>query len=244
MRVTVVRTGVVRAKRSARGPRRYVPGGWGDSTRPVQAFAIEHPAGVCLFDTGQRAAVAPLPGLHPYLRLARFELGPEDEAARAVDPAAVRWVVLSHLHTDHVGGIAAFQAAEILVARGEWERAHGLRGRLRGYVPHHWPDGVEPRLIEPSATAVGPFGSSYDIAGDGTLLVVPLAGHTPDHVGLLVRDGVTGWLLAGDASHDTDGFETAQPAVAAWCAEVDVTVLLSHDPAVTDQLATAGVAGP
>lgn len=238
LRVTVVPTGVVRAKRSTRGVRRYLPGGWGDSTLPVQAFAVHHPAGVCLFDTGQRASAAPLPGRHPFLRLARFELEPTEEAARTVAPDTVRWVVLSHLHTDHVGGVAAFANAELIVSRGEWARAAGLAGRLRGYVPQHWPNGVEPHLVEPAPPGVGPFSGAYDVAGDGTMLVVPLPGHTPDHLGLLVQGRGARWLLAGDASHTVAEFATAQPGVAAWCSEADVNVLLAHDRAAA-QLASA-----
>ena len=136
MRVVGVSTGVVRGKRAARGPRRYLPGGWSDETLPVNLFAVEHPAGVCVFDTGQTArAVRPgyLPRWHPFLRLARFELTEADEAApqlarAGVDPAAVRWVVLSHLHTDHAGGIAGFPGAEVLVSDDRMALRDGAQG--------------------------------------------------------------------------------------------------------------------
>ncbi|HEU0304427.1 MAG TPA: MBL fold metallo-hydrolase, partial [Gaiellaceae bacterium] len=114
MEIRRLTTGRVRGKRRARGPLRYLPGGWSDETLPVHAYAVEHPAGVCLFDTGQTARAARAgyhPRWHPFLRLARFELGPEDEAASQLAPESVRWVVLSHLHTDHVGGLPAFTHA-------------------------------------------------------------------------------------------------------------------------------------
>jgi glyoxylase-like metal-dependent hydrolase (beta-lactamase superfamily II) len=207
-------TGRVRGKRRS-GPLRYLPGGWSDETLPVHAFAVAHPEGVCLFDTGQSARASRAgyhPSWHPYLRLARFELEPEDEVAAQLDPHAVRWVVLSHLHTDHVGGLSAFAHAEVLVTRTEWERASGVSGRLRGYLPQHWPSGLVPRLVDFSGSPAGPFLASYDIAGDRRLLMVPLAGHTPGHAGLLV-DGET--LLAGDASEVR--------------ASGDVRVLYSHE---------------
>lgn len=170
---------------------------------PVHAYAVEHPQGICLFDTGQTAQAAHagyLPRWHPYLRLARFELEPADEVASQLDPAGVRWVVLSHLHTDHVGGIRSFTHAEVLVTRIEWQRAQGFAGKLRGYVPQHWPAGFEPTLVD----------APHDIAGDGTLLIVALPGHTPGHAGLLVEKGT---LLAGDAAVERD----------------DVRVLGAHD---------------
>jgi N-acyl homoserine lactone hydrolase len=198
VRIRCLTTGRVRGKRRS-GPLRYLPGGWSDATLPVHAFAVDHPDGVCLFDTGQtvRATRAGYhQRWHPFLWLARFELGSEDEVASQLDPATVRWVVLSHLHTDHVGGLAAFTHAEVLISRIEWERARGIRGQIRGYLPQHWPRGLEPRLVDFSGPPAGPFPSSHDVTGDGALLVVPLPGHTPGHAGLLVEGRL---LLAGDA---------------------------------------------
>jgi glyoxylase-like metal-dependent hydrolase (beta-lactamase superfamily II) len=214
VRIRRVTTGRVRGKRRARGVRRYLPGGWSDETLPVHAFAVEHPAGICLFDAGQTVR-ATSPGYHqrwhPFLRLARFELTPADEVSAQLDPGDVRWVVLSHLHTDHVGGLHSLTQAEVLVSRTEWTRASGFRGRLRGYVPQHWPQGLEPSLVVFSGPPVGPFAATHDVAGDGRLLMVPLRGHTPGHAGLVVDDHV---LLAGDAGECPPGY----------------VVLAAHDP--------------
>ncbi len=185
MEIRCLTTGRVRGKQRS-GPLRYLPGGWSDETLPVHAFAVDHPDGVCLFDTGQTARASRAgyhPRWHPYLWLARFELTPEDEVASQLDPLTVRWVVISHLHTDHVGGLSAFTHADVLVSRVEWDHAAGMRGRLRGYLPQHWPAGLTPRLVDFSGPAAGPFAASHDVAGDGRLLMVPLPGHTPGHAG-------------------------------------------------------------
>lgn len=233
MRVERLSTGRVRPKRASRGARRYLPGAWSEETLPVNVFLVHHPDGLCLFDAGQTAEGARpgyLPRWHPYLRLARFELAPEDEigaqlTARGVDPAGVRWVVLSHLHTDHVGGIGAFAGAEVIVSRVEWERARGLRGRLRGYLPQHWPL-AEPVQVDLAGPPVGPFAGSFDVAGDGRLVLVPTPGHTPGHVALIVRAEDGGYLLAGDLAESAADL----PAdVAAFCDAERLTVLLAHD---------------
>src|SRR5919198_6351501 len=155
MRVYCFSTGAVRQKTGERGVRRYLVEDWADETLPVNVFVVDHPQGLCLFDTGQSARAAEpryFPWWGPFFRLSRFELDAAEEAAPQVErlgfePAQVRWVVLSHLHTDHVGGLAPFAAAEVLVSRTEWDRAQGLAGRLRGYVPQHWPARVFPRLV-------------------------------------------------------------------------------------------------
>ena len=190
----------------------------------MSAFLVEHPGGHCLFDVGQTARAARpgyLPRWHPFLRLARFELTPSDEVAAQVDPATVRLVVLSHLHTDHVGGLAPFRSAAVFVSRTEWQRARGVGGRLRGYVPQHWPAGLEPQLVDFDGPAVGPFAASHDLVGDGLLLLVPTPGHTSGHLGMIVRDTRGGWFLAGDA-------ELAR-SVAAFCESEGLEVLGTHD---------------
>jgi glyoxylase-like metal-dependent hydrolase (beta-lactamase superfamily II) len=229
MEVHVLTTGRVRPKQGERGPRRYVDRGWSETTLPVNVVVVEHPEGVCLFDAGQTASAAEpgyFAGWYPFFRLARFELGPDDEAAPqlaglGLTPEDVRWVVLSHLHTDHVGGLAPFAHADVVVVRKEWKRASGLGGRLRGYLPQRWPAGLVPRLVDLDGPPLGPFPATHDLAGDGSMLLVPTPGHTPSHAGLVVRDGPRTFLLAGDAE--------LPPPVMAWCAADGAIVLAAHD---------------
>jgi glyoxylase-like metal-dependent hydrolase (beta-lactamase superfamily II) len=249
MRVHCISTGAVRLKRGRRGVRRYLRGGWRDAALPVNVFAVEHPQGVCLFDAGQTARAATsryFPRWYPFFRLARFELGPHDEAASklrraGLSPDEVRWVILSHLHTDHAGGVGGFPRAEILVARTEWERARGLRGRVRGYLPQHWPHGFSPRLVDFAGGPLGPFVSSLDLAGDGRLMLVPTPGHTPGHVSLVVRAGESSYLLAGDLCESPAELPRAAPEIARFCEESGVVVLTSHDLRAADRIA-AGAA--
>jgi N-acyl homoserine lactone hydrolase len=227
----------VRNKRGERGVRRYLRGGWRDEVLPVNVFLVEHAEGLCLFDAGQTAAAARagyFPSWYPFFRLARFELGPDDEVAAQLDrhgvrPEAIRWVVLSHLHTDHVGGLAALTGAEVIASTREWERAQGLGGRLRGYLPQYWPAGVTPRLVDFRPRAFGPFESVHPLTADGALLLVPTPGHTPGHLSLLVRQGGRQLLLCGDLVERADELDRKAPSIAAWCHRNGVTVLATHD---------------
>jgi glyoxylase-like metal-dependent hydrolase (beta-lactamase superfamily II) len=236
VRIHTLTTGRVRQTRRPSGVRRYVVSDWSDVTLPVNAFLIEHPLGLCLVDAGQTAAAAEpgyFPRWYPFFRLSRFELERADEAAEQLrglgfDARDVRWVVLTHMHTDHVGGIAAFRGAEVVVSETEWSRATGLRGKLNGYLPQYWPAGIEPAVVSLDGPGVGPFVSSHDLTGDGSLVLVSLPGHTPGHIGVLVRDGDRAALIAGDAAHTASELAVEEPQVVEYC-RAGTILLLAHD---------------
>jgi glyoxylase-like metal-dependent hydrolase (beta-lactamase superfamily II) len=227
----------VRRKRSPSGVGRYFSDDWAAETLPVNVFLVEHPQGLCLFDTGQSArATSPtyFPAWYPFFRLSRFELTASDEVVPQLarlghEPDDVRWVVLSHLHTDHVGGVGAFGSSEVLVGRREWDDAKGWGGRLRGYLPQYWPQDVAVGLVDFDGPGLGPFPGSRDIAGDGSLVLVPTPGHTRGHMSLLVRGDEQAFLFGGDAAENAADLERAAPALADFCRRNGVLFLATHD---------------
>ncbi|MDX6407721.1 MAG: N-acyl homoserine lactone hydrolase [Gaiellaceae bacterium] len=252
MRVRRFSTGRVRRKRAPSGVRRYFSQDWGDETLPVNVFLVEHPQGLCLFDTGQTARAARpgyFPSWYPFFRLSRFELTAEEEIDSQLVAAGyavgdVRWVVLSHLHTDHVGGVDAFSSAEVLVSQTEWKRAQGLEGRLRGYLPQYWPQEVAPDSVAFAGPAVGPFPHSHDIVGDGSLVLVPTPGHTAGHMSLLVSDGSRSYLLGGDVAMSGEDLAGTAPQIAEFCAQEGIAFLASHDDGASELLAPKTTEAP
>jgi N-acyl homoserine lactone hydrolase len=79
---------------------------------PIMTFLIEHPGGLVLYDTGwskiERSPRAwPISDNEMLLsRLSKIGVHPKD----------VRYVICSHLHIDHAGGLENFTGSEIIVS--------------------------------------------------------------------------------------------------------------------------------
>ncbi len=215
IRIHAIRTGSVRlrpsqVRRRAGGLLRVLSDDEWTPWLPILAWVIEHPEGVIVVDAGESArACEPgyFPSWHPYFRRAvEFDIAPEQEmgpqlAGLGVSAGDVRAVVLTHMHTDHTGGLSYFAGARVLVARPAYTVAVGPTGRLLGYQPEHWPAWFYPEFVAMDNGPVGPFPSSMNLTRDGAVVAVPTPGHTPGHLSVLVRDGEVCFLLAGDTSY-------------------------------------------
>jgi glyoxylase-like metal-dependent hydrolase (beta-lactamase superfamily II) len=177
---------------------------------PIYAWAIQTDEGVIVVDTGETAKTSEpgyFPRWHPYFRLAvRVDVTPEQEVGPqllriGIRPHDVRTVILTHLHTDHAGGLHHFPRSEILVCDEELRLARGFAGRLRGYLPKRWPDWFAPRSIDFLPEPFGPFDRSRQVTSDGSVVIVPTPGHTPGHVSVIVVAGDVHYFLAGDATY-------------------------------------------
>jgi glyoxylase-like metal-dependent hydrolase (beta-lactamase superfamily II) len=231
---------------------------------PIYAWAIEHPEGVIVVDTGQGAHLLETgKSLHPYIRWeAAFrierekEIGPQLRAL-GIGPRDVKRVVLTHLHMDHDGGLEHFPQSEILVDPGELRAASGWAGRLRGYLPHRWPSWFDPvplQLAEP----FGPFAASVRLTKAGDVIAVATPGHTANHVSVVVQEEETAFFLAGDTSYNerlmlagkVDGVSADEHvssatlgAIKSFAQSRPMVYLPTHDPQSADRLANRSLVG-
>ena len=235
---------------------------------PIYAFAIEHPEGVIVVDTGEdsRASRAGyFARWHPGLRAFREWVEPQQEIGPQLDRLGIgrgdiRWVVLTHLHTDHAGGLHHFPDNEIIVSATELEFASGLRGRMRGYVANqHWPSWFRPTTVELGPEPLGPFPRSLRLTRAGDVALVPIPGHTPGQIGVLIDERDSTVLLAGDSSYtqdlmlrgrpdgvgaDDDAERLTHQRIRELAAARPTVYLVAHDPETGARLAERRVVQP
>ena len=161
---------------------------------PVSAYLIEHPKGLILVDCGwhrdmspngvydKRAQIKSLGSRFLYhINQGVLEKGAaidEQLADMGLAPSDLDYVLLTHLDCDHANGLKQVaDAKHILVSRTEAEfaRKRSLVNLIR--YQRRWWDGVGLTLFEWNSDD-GPFHRSYDLFGDGSVVMVNIPGHS------------------------------------------------------------------
>lgn len=98
-------------------------------TIPIRAFVITHPEGNVLVDSGLPLEVVEDPTHWEWLSFATWDADRTQHVVEQIKAAgialeSIRYVVQSHLHFDHIGGIGHFPDAEFVVHQREWDYAH------------------------------------------------------------------------------------------------------------------------
>lgn len=197
----------------------------------ASALVIRHPAGTVLVDAGDssqfdaevevydgptKRRLKRLPGL---LR----PKTPFDDQLRAIDvePEAIAWFIPTHAHVDHIGGYVDLPAIPTLMAAPEQALIERARTELLPEVVPAHAEAIAPHITTLDF-ASGPyetFDAHADLFNDGSVIVLPLHGHTPGSVGVLVNlpDGRR-ILHVGDAANDRKGVDKlrAKPKLLRW----------------------------
>src|SRR5260370_39654310 len=156
------------------------------------AVLVRHPRATFLYDTGLCADIYTyLTGQSILLRKTLMNFVFDQSLSNHVEPLGLKssdldFALLSHLHWDHVGGIPDIPGVPLHINRVEYEAAtlglldawDGLVRRLMGDNPLEFFDCAGPPFEG--------FRSSYDLFGDGSVVLVPLPGHTPGDTGTFI----------------------------------------------------------
>ena len=263
MKVHAIQTGTVAVKTRQRegvgtGKRRFInmllDRTWTEPL-PIYAWAIEHDEGVIVVDTGETARTSEphyFPRWHPYFRSGLREwVQPEEEIRPqlerlGIEPSGVRIVVMTHLHTDHAGGLHHFPQSEVLVSGRELRDAQGFMGRARGYLNNRFPEWFSPRVVEFQPEPLGPFPTSLTLTKAGDVRLAPTPGHTPGQLSVVIDEGEGRRIfLAGDSSYteelmlrgrldgvapDDHAARLTLERIRRLCHDEAVVYLPSHDP--------------
>ena len=210
---------------------KYMPGGKAPAS--VNTFLIRAGGKNILVDAGFGTIIPGAPQLEKHL------------AAQGLSPADIDIVLLTHLHTDHVGGLLKhkkrfFPKATVMVSKPELEYWTALAEKdasndnaalVKTVVAEYGPDVLPPFAL---GAAVLPGVASVDASG-----------HTPGHSAFLVESGGQKLLIVGDLVHaaalqfplpdecarydmDVPAAVKARKAVLTMAAEKDIPVAGMH----------------
>lgn len=185
------------------------------------AILIRHPQGSLLFDTGlgddvgeQFRTSMPF-WLKPFMAYQKHQSA-HTLLADDFKKHPLQSVILSHFHWDHASGIKDFPGAEIWTTKKEYEWAMGPEAPEGIYIHSQYSGaGIKWRFIEFQPVAYENFDQSFDLFRDGSVVLVPLPGHSASGIGMFVnlKSGKR-FFFTGDTTWTAEGFQI--PAHKFW----------------------------
>lgn len=200
------------------------------------AFLVRHGESTFLFDAGLGSKVAEQyqQDMPLWQRLFFKYDDPVSSARSQLDRAGItpiQTIILSHSHWDHASGISDFPDATVLAPEPEMAI---IRHPTTG-VGGSWPSQVAAKTtkwqtLEFKPIAYENFASSADLFDDGSVVLVPLFGHTAGSVGMFVTvNSGKRYFFVGDAVWNAQALKKGSPKF--WAARL----LVDNDSAHTQQ---------
>ena len=163
-------------------------GDWRQVIANHSAFLIEHPKGNILVDTGLGEKIddqfkADMPLIH---RIGfAYEKGVTAKQQLSDNKVDVSFILLTHLHFDHVSGLLDFPE------KGVWALPEEIAFKDQASAPAVLISQVNSPEIKWKPYQLKPqpfmgFSESFDVFNDQSVVIVPLRGHTPGSVGIIV----------------------------------------------------------
>lgn len=209
-------------------------------------YLIRHNADYMLWDTGLPAGLLGAPqdpdaAMAPTLAK---DL-PTQLAEINVTSAQIGRVGISHYHFDHVGQLASFPGATLMIGAAD----------IAVLKQEVLPAFADPAFFEPwlkGDSKLDPVTGDRDVFGDGSVMMLAMPGHTPGESALLVNLADKGpVLLSGDVVHFEEqiandgvpGFNAdradslaSMKRMEALADNLNATLVIQHDASHIDRL--------
>ena len=194
----------------------YRGGAWGD-TRHLAATAVlvHHPKGDILIDSGFGANVDEQMTLLPSMQRSTHHKGAtvaQQLAAHGLKSSDIAAIIPTHAHWDHISGVDDLKGVPVL------ESAAGqafIRSKAKGTEVINSLRSVNYKSYKFDGGPYLGFPRSHDVWGDGSVVIVPAPGHTPDSVAVFVAlPSGKRYALIGDMVFQDEGLQI--PAEKPW----------------------------
>ena len=198
----------------------------GDPAKDIQFKSlfglIQHPdKGWILFDTGYTRRFYNATQFYPnklYALITKVSVEEKDEVKMQLKQAGIeaddiRYIIISHFHADHIGGLKDFKNARFYCSRKAWQQVQHVsnlmafsKGILKSLIPENFNERVN--FIEDAVIRIDDpiFGEYIDIFGDQSLLAYHVPGHAAGQIGVKLKTEKQTYLLAADACWDKRAF--------------------------------------
>jgi glyoxylase-like metal-dependent hydrolase (beta-lactamase superfamily II) len=219
---------------------------------PIYCWLVEHPEGPFLIDAGEIARVHEygyLPDNIFFNGAAKYEVKREDEvdvqlAKLGYKVEQVKGIYLTHFHSDHVDGVYRFPKAKTFAAKEAYDFTLSSKGARFGYLKKNLPEWFQPEVFEFTNGREDVFTSSKKLSADGSIVAVPMPGHSIGHTAYIVKSENCRYIFSGDTTFNSQTLNAGIPTVILNNADAresvrklreyalspDVVVLCSHDP--------------
>lgn len=191
----------------------------GTSSKTIKFYAtyghIEHPIyGHILFDSGYTKRFYEVTKKLPfklYAKLTKVFVTEKEEAInklkkKGVDSSDIKYIIVSHFHADHIGGLKDFPKAKFICSEDAYNDIRNKKGVLalkKGFIPALMPEDFLARTqlisFKNKTKKIEGLGNVIDLFDDESILICQLDGHAKGQIGAIINAEKKTFLISDAA---------------------------------------------